>query len=1239
MKLSVVSIGCLTVLLSWCGSALQVHRHSEGALAWTSPINAFAKCGQQWSQVRSRDRQILATKAAIFVCEPSSTPLVFAAPTTSQPDGLGRGGETAVFYQARQSVLEEISVEEWLRQVISAERQEVIERRLPDIAVYTSLFGLIAFLLWSRAFRREVQGRQLTETRLQAFARNTPGILYQYRLSSDGLEAFLYLSDRCQELWGVEAEVAMQDASQLWESVHPDDLPELRTAIFQSAYTLEPLNFEWRISRPEGAEKWLQTSAYPQRRENGDVVWDGFIFDISERKAAEIALRESENRFQKLADNLPGVLFGYCLHADGVDEFTYLSSGFEEVYGFSHDVVLNDSPVFWQTVHPDDAELLQRSIMESRQTLQVWRVQYRVVTPRGEVKWLQVISRPTLQLNGDTVWDGLIIDISDRKQAELALQISENRLTTLIANLPGCMYRVANNRNRTASFISQGIAEITGYTAADYLEKAGVSLGQQIYVHDRERVWNGVQHSLKEQQTYEFEYRLMTRKGEAKWVWERGQGIFDESGHLHHLEGFITDISDRKQAELALQESEIRYRQVVEAQTDFILRSLPDTTVTFANDALCQALGLSPSEVVGKKWVEIANPDDLEREVLQKLAYLNPENPRCFVENRDTRATGQIGWTQWLIEGVFDDAGNLVEIQSVGRDITELKQVEQALRYSEERLRLVTENMSDLVCLHQMEGHFVYATPSSHALLGYHPEELVGRSPYDLIHPQDRDRVRHKIYQPAWEGNATSITYRIGHKDGNYIWIETLAKPIFDEHGKVLHLQTTSRNVSDRVKAEHQLKHDALHDGLTGLPNRNCLMSRLDLALSRAQTEPGYQFAVLFLDLDNFKVINDSLGHLVGDEILITVANQLRQFIRDTDVAARLGGDEFVVLVEEIEGIYGAVEIAERILTGLRSPFPVSDRKVFISTSIGIVAGANHQQAADLLRDADLAMYQAKHSGRSQYAIFDPRMHFQVMQRLHLEQDLRKALENEELMLFYQPIVSLETLKVTGFEALIRWQHPQQGLILPGEFIAIAEETGLIVPMGQWIFMTACQQLAIWQTEHKNSDLKMSVNLSAHQLQRVLLNQLDDAIRLSQINPSDLILEITESMLIENMQSTQNLLEEIRQRGISLSIDDFGTGYSSLSYLNKLPVGTLKIDRTFVSPHELDNRNQVIAESILALSNLLDLGVIAEGIQTPKQFEWLKQLGCKQGQGYLFSAPVPADQATRLLQKEISVIF
>ncbi len=582
------------------------------------------------------------------------------------------------------------------------------------------------------------------------------------------------------------------------------------------------------------------------------------------------------------------------------------------------------------------------------------------------------------------------------------------------------------------------------------------------------------------------------------------------------------------------------------------------------------------------------------------------------------------------------------------------KRAEEASQASESRYRLLAENTHDLICLHSLDCKFVYVSPSCKSLLGYDCEELIGQTFHDFIHPEDGDRL-HQETQIATHTPSSAklqpITYRIQQKSGDYIWLETLAKPILDLAGQIIQIQTTSRDITERVQAQESLRYGAFHDSLTGLPNRDLLMERLELAINRIKRHYNYHFAVLFLDLDRFKVINDSLGHGAGDQLLIAVADKLKSILRNSDLAVRLGGDEFVILLDGIKDIQDAVRATKRVFRELAIPSVIGGRELYINTSIGIAFGTNaYTQAADILRDADIAMYQAKKQGRGSYEIFNAAMHKAAIYRLHLENDLRQALERQELVVYYQPIIDLRGVRVKkgmvqqqdtrkilpeqimGFEALVRWQHPHLGLLSPLEFIPLAEETGLIVALDRWIFSTACQQLAAWQTKFPCYNLKMNLNLSAQDLvQGDLLAHIDAVLAATGISGESITIEITESTLIDDIDQTIALLEQLKARKIRVSIDDFGTGYSSLSYLPRLPMDNLKIDRSFVGQMEQGNRNYQVVSTIIALSNQLELGVVAEGIETTQQLQWLQELGCEFGQGYLFAQPLTSEAIEELL--------
>lgn len=447
-----------------------------------------------------------------------------------------------------------------------------------------------------------------------------------------------------------------------------------------------------------------------------------------------------------------------------------------------------------------------------------------------------------------------------------------------------------------------------------------------------------------------------------------------------------------------------------------------------------------------------------------------------------------------------------------------------------------------------------------------------------------------------------------------------------------------NQEITKHKQTQKRLFHQALHDALTGLPNRNLLMEHLQKALQRSQRNQNYLFAILFIDLDRFKIINDSLGHAVGDLFLVAIANLLKKCSREVDTVARLSGDEFAILLDDLKDSNDAIAIAERLLKELTSPIYLEERKVFTGASIGIALGSpTYQSGVELLRDADIAMYRAKAQGKGHYALFDREMYAQTLHLSQLETDLRFALERQEFMLHYQPIISLKTDRLEGFEALLRWQHPEKGLIYPGDFIAIAEETGLIVPIGEWVLRKACQQLRTWQEHFSSaSSVHISVNLSSRQIKQFdFVDKLATILNDTGLNGQNLRLELTESMLMERGEKTIELLCGIKAQQVQLSIDDFGTGYSSLSYLHRFPVDALKIDRSFVNLIDAEGKNGEIVKTIITLAHSLGIKAIAEGVETLHQLTHLRNLGCEAAQGYWFSKPVNWQSAESIIATKL----
>ncbi|WP_299644350.1 EAL domain-containing protein [uncultured Chloroflexus sp.] len=573
----------------------------------------------------------------------------------------------------------------------------------------------------------------------------------------------------------------------------------------------------------------------------------------------------------------------------------------------------------------------------------------------------------------------------------------------------------------------------------------------------------------------------------------------------------------------------------------------------------------------------------------------------------------------------------------VAERTADLERSQEALRISEERYALAARGANDGLWDWNIAAGTIYFSPRWKEMLGY-AEDEIGDTPsewFDRIHPDDRElfEVRLMAHFRRLISNFQH-EYRILHRDGSYRWMLCRGLAVWDQHDQAVRITGSQTDITDRKKAEQQLQHDALHDSLTGLPNRVLFTDRLERAIVRLRREPQRHFAVLFLDLDRFKVINDSLGHEFGDRLLIAVAVRLQELVRPNDTVARLGGDEFTILLEPIEHEQQAEQVAERIQHALSAPLYLQGHKIVISSSIRIAySSSGYAQPADLIRDADTAMYHAKLRGKACYVRFDPSMHTEALAKLQLEQDLRFGLARNEFRLFYQPIVLLRTGAIVGFEALIRWQHPQRGLLAPGEFLPLAEETGLIVPMTWWVLEEACRQMQRWHEQNPTEPrLSISVNLSGRIFtQPDLIDRLQYILHQTGLPPQYLKLEITEHTFIEFGNFTNHLLEGIRSLGVELCIDDFGTGYSSLSYLHTFPVNVLKIDRSFVNRLDVKSSQGDIVQTIIQLAHNLNMEVVAEGIETPEQFEQLKQLACSHGQGWLFAPALSEAEAQALI--------
>ena len=583
-----------------------------------------------------------------------------------------------------------------------------------------------------------------------------------------------------------------------------------------------------------------------------------------------------------------------------------------------------------------------------------------------------------------------------------------------------------------------------------------------------------------------------------------------------------------------------------------------------------------------------------------------------------------------------DEVGVLID--SFNDMLSQIQLQEASLRESEERYALAAQGANDGLWDWSPLARQLYLSPRWKEMLGYADSEIRPdlEDWFNRIHPGDRDRVRSEVFErKPDEGSIFACEYRIRQKEGGYIWVLCRGIAVRDPAGHIVRMAGSQSDITQ----------GKVVDPLTGLRNRLYFIDRLEALIDECAGAP-YSFAVLFLDVDRFKIVNDSLGHETGDMLLVQIAERLRASVRSTDVSARLalpsviarfGGDEFAVLLENLRSTADATAVSERILSQFTSHFDIHGRIVFASVSIGIAPGDSAQTSKDLLRNADTAMYYAKTRGKARYAVFDDSMRGRAVARMELESDLRKAIEEQQFIIYYQPEVSLKTGKVVGYEALVRWKHPHRGLVMPGEFLPVAEETGLIVPLGRWVLKEACRQMAEWHRKlPQMRSLAISVNASSRELgDPDLVATISEALQETGLEPASLRVEVTESSIMENQEQTYATLRRLRELGVSLEIDDFGTGYSSLSRLHEYPFSTVKIDRSFIKDLDTESESLHLVETILRLADGLGLNVVAEGIETREQLARLNSLGCGYGQGYYFSRPIDAPAVQKEMEQSL----
>jgi diguanylate cyclase (GGDEF)-like protein/PAS domain S-box-containing protein len=714
-------------------------------------------------------------------------------------------------------------------------------------------------------------------------------------------------------------------------------------------------------------------------------------------------------------------------------------------------------------------------------------------------------------------------------------------------------------------------------------------------------------------------------------ILEVNSSIIYENGKPMGVHGISRDITERTQAEKALRRSEEQFRELFENANDLIFTHDLKGNVISINRATERILGYSREEAKSINVNQVIAPDlqEFAREMIRrKIAG----EPISVYELEIISKDGKRIPLEVSIRLIYND-GVLIGVTGNARDITERKHAEDSLRETVSLLTSTLESSNDGIVVVTSEREVVVYNQRFLEMWQIPPhiiEQRQGPVVLEFVKDQMIDPDKFRVdTQRLYESPFNVWTDILEFKNGRVY--ERYSQPRYMD-GKPVGRVVSFRDITERRHNEEKLRHNALHDALTNLPNRTQFMEHLRNAIKRAEENSLAHFAVLFLDLDRFKVINDSLGHIVGDELLVAIAERLKMCVRPGDIVARLGGDEFTILLNRTGGAEDVKHVAERLQIKLSEPFRIGAYEVFTTASVGIILfDGIKRQPEDLLRDADAAMYRAKATGKARYEIFDREMHARNMNLLQVETDLRQAIERREFEVFYQPIVQLKTGLVKEFEALIRWPHPEHGLVLPSGFIEVAEETGLIITIGRMAIEESCHQIAEWQ-KHVSFPLSVSVNLSAKQMMHSsFTSEVREILLKTGLAALQLKLEVTETTVMENSERSLFVLSELDKLGVPLSTDDFGTGYSSLSYLHRFPFSRLKIDQSFIKRMDECMKSRAIVKTILALGQNLSMEVVAEGVETKTQFESLRDLGCQLGQGYFFSKPLGAEAAGKLL--------
>jgi diguanylate cyclase (GGDEF)-like protein/PAS domain S-box-containing protein len=1054
---------------------------------------------------------------------------------------------------------------------------------------------------------------------------NLPGMVYRCRNDKDWTLEFV--SDGCLEMTGYASDDFINLRRITYgQLMHPDDQEHVWNDVQAALKESRSFQLVYRITTAKGEEKWVWEQGRGVFSPAGDLMFlEGFVTDITERRKANLALKQNEDLLRTVMETLPiGVWIadrtGKLISSNqagreiwtgakyvGIDQFG-------EYKGWWADTGKPIAPEEWAAA---------RAVRKGETSInEVIDIQCFDGTRKTILNSAIPLRGPDGELTGAFIVNQ---DITEQRRAEEALRESEARLKEA--------QRIAHIGNWELDLVTERLTWSDEIFRIFEIEPRGFGPSYEAFldrVHpdDRAAVDRAYTESVTKRAPYDITHRLQMPDGRVKYVHEYCVNYYSEHGEPLRSVGTVQDITERMRAERALRQSEQRLRVIYDASPVIISVSrLEDGQYLDVNPAFLRTGGWTREEVIGRTSFELGvwvNPGDREKIIESVREYGAVRDQEIAFRMK----SGEVRQLLCSLELIQLDQGNCLLL--VGQDITERKKAQTQMQ----KLSRALEQTADAVIITDSNGTIEYVNPAFELVTGYASAEAVGYRPNLLKSGRQGPGFYDNMWKIILAGEVFNDVIINRRKDGSLYYEEKTITPLKDVDGRITHFVATGKDISERMQTQERLAFMAQHDPLTELPNRALLLDRLKQSLAGARWRER-RAAVLFVDLDRFKTINDTLGHEVGDRLLQQLAERFQRSVRDGDTVARFGGDEFVILLDDVASGDDVSGVAQKVLQALAPPFQVDHQTLYVTASIGVSLFPNDgEDASTLLKNADIAMYRAKELGKNTYQFYSADMSSRAFERLTLESNLRRALERGEFCLYYQPQVDVATGVIVGVEALLRWQHPEFGLVMPNDFIPLLEETGLIVPVGEWVLDTACAQLAAWHAQGWPR-LRLAVNLSPRQFQTQNLTAVvKQALDRLDGEPGRLELEITEGMLLRHAPATVETLEALHALGARMAIDDFGTGYSSLSYLRRLPIDALKIDRSFVRDIPQDADDSAITVAIIALAQSLKLEMIAEGVETAAQRDFLRTRGCGVMQGFLFSRPQPPEDITRLLQAQ-----